>query len=290
MSKLRQKITLYLAKWAAVNYWAHRLQCLCQHNFVKPFSFSIIYFHLMWKMIQMQHEKWWSKNLASDLVHLSDSTQKEKLCYLFTALATLLSFIPMLLPGVSNCQSFPVSSARLKALQAAPSPSPLLLSKLGKWQVLPLCPESYQMLFSQRSGRLRQEMQFKGKKENPGNILWLHHPSYITKKPKFFWETLGWYLLHPAAPVQEALSPWQWWEQYTSKNNPWRFRGRMKNCAGARTRERTQVTKPMATRTCPNELGGPVGHLRGYFPTAAASQLVCGDALGGHWLQPEGGW
>lgn len=145
----------------------------------------------MWKIIQIQHEKWQSKNLSSDLEHLSDPTLKEKLRDLFTALATSLSFIPMLLPGVSNCQSFSASLALLGALQAASSPSPSPLSKLGKWQVLTLCPESYQMRFSQRSGRLRQEMQFKGKKENPGNILWLCHPCYITKEHKFFGKHLG---------------------------------------------------------------------------------------------------
>lgn len=176
-------------------------------------------------MIQTQHEKWWSKTLSSDLKHLSDSTQKEKLLYLFTALATLLSFKLVLLPGVSNCQEFPPV---LSTPQGSPGSSfSLLFSALKTWEVTSSHIVSWKLSNAiQRSGSVRQEMQFEGKKENPGNILWQCHPSYITKE---LWDMLGWYLIHPAASVQDILSPWQWWssikEKKTKTKNPGDFRG-----------------------------------------------------------------
>lgn len=40
-------------------------------------------------------------------IYLIQSRKKNHAIYLFTAIATLLIFIPVLLPGVSNHQSFP---------------------------------------------------------------------------------------------------------------------------------------------------------------------------------------
>lgn len=77
-------------------------------------------------------------------VYLIQPRKKNHVIYLFAALATLLSFIPLLLPGVSNCQSFSMSSTLLGALRAAPFSFPSPLLKLGKWQVPTLCPETIQ--------------------------------------------------------------------------------------------------------------------------------------------------
>ena len=197
----------------------------------------------------------------------------------------MLSFIPMFLPGINNCQSFPGSLALLGALQAAPSPSPSPLSKLRKWQVLPLCPVSYQMLFSQRSGRLRQETQFKGKKENLGNILWLCHPTYITKEHKFFGRHLG-----GTCSIQRCLCRMRWApgsdeSSIKAKITLGDFRwGKPKNCAGTRAHERMQVTEPIATRTCPSWTPPWVFSHSHCF--SAGLWVFHSEALGGHWLHP----
>lgn len=68
-------------------------------------------------------------------------------------------------------------------------------------------------------------------------------------RAEIFWEMHGWYLLHTAAPEQ----------MFKSENNPWRFQGRMKNCAGASTPETIWVTKLMVIKVCPRNLGGCVG-------------------------------
>lgn len=207
-------------------------------------------------------EKWWSQNPPSHLKHLTDSTQKYKLHYLFiylsTALTTLVDFFPMLLPCVSYWQSFPVSSALLGAPQTASSASLSLLSKRGN------------DMFSHCVLRAIKCYLFRGltgwgKKcglKTKAKIQEIS-PSYsrpvIPWKSRGFWEMLGWYLLHTASPEQGARNPWQWWQMFKSKNNPWRFQGRMKTCAGVSTHERMWVTKLVIIKTCPSNQRGCVG-------------------------------
>lgn len=118
----------------------------------------------------MHREKWWSQNPPSHLKHLIQARNKNYISSLFTALTTLLGFFPSV---ITWCQLLPdlphVLSTPWGSMDSFLSLSFSAL-KTWEWHILTLCPESYQMLFSQRSGRLRQEMWFKDKSKNPGNI------------------------------------------------------------------------------------------------------------------------
>lgn len=127
-------------------------------------------------------------------------------------------------------------------------------------------------------------MQFKGKKENLGNILWLHHPSYTMKVHKCFGRHLG-----GTCSIQMRLRRTCWASgsdessvkaKITPGDSRW---GRMQNCAGIRAHERMQVTKLMVTRTSPDKPGRHVGLLHVHFPTATASQLAYKCFVVMHW-------
>lgn len=139
----------------------------------------------------MHHEKWWSLNPPSHLKHIIQSRNKNYIIYLFTSLTTLLVFFHsvitccQLLPDLPHVLSTPWGSTdSFLSL-------PFSALKTWEWHVLTLCPESYQMLFSQRSVRLRQEMWFKDKSKNPGNISWLCKPCYTMEEHKFFGRCLA---------------------------------------------------------------------------------------------------
>lgn len=151
-----------------------------------------------------------------------------------------------------------MSSVLLGALQTASSPSLSLLSKLGndKFSHCVLKAIKCYLVRGLAGWGKKCDLKTKAKiqETSPGYTI----PVILWKSASFLghpWQ----YLLHTAAPEQGALSPWQWWQLSKSKNNPWRFRGRMKNCAGARTHETMCVTKLMVMRACPSKPGGHVG-------------------------------
>lgn len=124
----------------------------------------------------------------------------------------------MLLPGFSYCQSFPMSSVLLGALQTASSPSLSLLSKLGNDKF------SHYVLKAIKCYLVRGLAGW-GKKCDLKTKAKIQETSPDYTIPVILWKSASFlghpwqYLLHTAAPEQGALNPWQWWQLSKSKNN-----------------------------------------------------------------------
>lgn len=236
----------------------------------------------MWKIIQVLYEKWWSKNLLSNVKHLSDATQKEKLCYLFIYCPSYIAhFYTSVTTWCQQTPELPHILQRSLGLCGQLLFYPLLCSQnLGNYKFSRCVLKATKCYWVRGLAGWGKKCILKTKREilevSSGYII----PA-ISEKSTAFDKSLG-----GTCSIQLRLWRMHWAPgsgecSIKAKISPGDMR--MKNSAGTRTHERMRVTKLMATRTYPSETGGYVGLLHGYFPTAAASRLVYGCFVVMYW-------